>query len=1194
MLNWSNQLHGLGRTAEGEAGVEFRVLGPLEVIEDGRSLGLGSPQQRALLALLVLHAGRVVSMERILEELWGDEVEGKEQTLWVYVSRLRAALEPTRETRTEDGALITRDHGYVLDVDLSTIDCHVFEQKVTAARAGVRHDPAAASSALSDALGLWRGSALEGVGDYFFAQVEAVRLNELRVTALGDRVEADLRRGLTAEPLADLEVLLREDPLREIFITYQMLALYRSGRHAEALRAFERYRRQLDEELGVVPSPELRGLEEEVLLHAPAIHARLGGTARPTVELLANPFKGLRPFVEEDAGDFFGRDRVVAEVVRRLGQGERCVALIGPSGSGKSSVVRAGLIPALRKSAVEGSDSWVLAQLMPGVRPFAELEAALLRSSFDAPRSLSEQLANGEGDVLRAVLRVLPDESSRLMLFIDQFEELFTSVRDEAERVRFISGLVELIDDPRGRCTVVLTLRADFYGQILDHAGFADRMGSGVINVVPLAPAELEEAAQGPATAAGVALAPGLLASLLADVLGQPGALPLFQFALTELFDRRSGPTLTVDEYQAMGGLNGALSRRADELYAGMPAEQQDASRQLFLRLVSISENHQWGRRRIPASEIVSLGGDLVTTQVVIEQFTRLRFLTVDRDPVTGSPTIDLAHEALLAEWPRLSAWINESSADLVQLAKLAAATQEWSDADLHPDFLLTGSRLKTYEEWAATASVALTADQRDFLGAAGDRRDADRQEQVVRISQDQKAQRAARRRLWAFVATVGVAIALGAGLFMLVDRSNPTRVAVVAPSARINGTRAVLETGAANAERDLDVEVELLTGSFTSLEDQYRTLAEDGTELIFLDPDNSGWDYVQTVIEDHPDAAFAVIDGILPAIGARSVYFADNEAAFVAGVAAALTTETGVVGFVGGHQTDPTERWRAGFEAGVHAIDPLLDVLAIYATTQSDGVQSVENGRVAAHELFDRNADVILAFARGATLGVVEAAAESNRGTGPDRWVIGSEVDWTIEVGSRLRPSLLTSALRKQDVALVETIRAFADGVFTVGVFELGLAEGAVGLASSEQLPSDDLAVIASLSSQVASGEISIPVAPRGELLPPAGGGVVDTVTISWSGETCNHAGPPLSYPAGSTVRVNFENASSENWELWAFADGPGILLSLLAGPASTSIGYFSVDAGQIELGCVADSRAQPEGRFDRRLAATLTATSD
>ena len=889
------------------------------------------------------------------------------------------------------------------------------------------------------------------------------------------------------------------------------------------------------------------------------------------------PFKGLRAFYEDDSKEFFGRDRLVADVVRRIGRGQRLIALVGPSGSGKSSVVRAGLIPALRKGAITGSDGWPIAQMVPGARPFAELEVALLRSSLDAPDSLANQLADPEDGILRAALRVLPGENSRLLLVIDQFEELFTLVEDEDGRSRFISNLLPVMDDPHGRVTVVLTLRADFYDRPLAYPEFGNRLGDGVVNVVPLTPDEFEDAAQKPAEAAGVSLAPALLASLLTDVVGRPGALPLFQYTLTELFDRRASDTLTLDDYRSMDGLRGALTRRADDLFAEFDSGQQAAAKQIFLRLVTIADNGEWGRRRVPASEIVSLDVDLVAAQAVIELFTAHRLLTVDRDFVTESPTVEVAHEALLTEWGRLRDWIEESREDVKRHAALTAAMNEWIEAGRQPDFLLTGSRLDSYQRWVAKTAMHLTTHQQRYLDTAVEARTHARRLDDERSAQEEKTERAARRRLWGLVTAVLGMVGLGVGLFVLVYEPEPVRVALVAPSAETTGSAELLAKGLDRAERELGVDVVNLSGRSAGLEKDYRELAEAETDLIIIDPGTSGWPWVDDVIAQYPATAFAVIDGILPPAGAQSVYFADEEGAYLAGVAAALTTETGVIGFVGGFQGDTTEGWRAGYEAGARAVDPDIDIVATYVSILSGANQDLAGGRAAADQLYQLDADVILAVAGDANQGVIEAAWENSEATGTHRWAIGSGSDWSIEIDAYLRPHVLTSAITQFDVAIFETIQVFIEGRFTPGITFLTLADEAVGLAPSAYLSDQDWIKIDELTSSVSAEGNRLPRAPVGELLPAPGVQVSQTVTVTWNGETCSYAGTSTPFRAGTAIRIDFVNLTSAYWHFFVLSTNPsiGLGVSTLVQPMARNTGYIMLHPGTVELNCNPDSRS-------------------
>ncbi|MGD9144483.1 MAG: protein kinase [Anaerolineae bacterium] len=465
------------------------------------------------------------------------------------------------------------------------------------------------------------------------------------------------------------------------------------------------------------------------------------GLAEPVVAIpaaeAANPYKGLRPFYEADAADFFGREALTQRLLARLAEEDgmaHFLAVVGPSGSGKSSVVRAGLIPALRRGALPGSKNWFVIQMLPGAQPLEELETALLRIAINPPESLLRQMREGEHGLLRAIKRVLPADDagpdrSELVLLIDQFEEVFTLVEDESERAQFLEGLLAAATDPRGRLRVILTLRADFYDRPLEYAGLGELVRQHTEVVLPLSSTELERAIAGPAERVGVDLEPGLLAEIVADVTDQPGALPLLQYALTELFEGRAGNLLTQEAYHGLGGVLGALGQRAEELYQGLDADGQEAARQLFLRLVTLGEGMEDTRRRVLRAELTALQLSKTSAErvhitpvvldKVIDLFGHHRLLTFDRDPLTRGPTVEVAHEALLREWGQLRKWLDASREDLRAHRRLTAAAAEWIDANQDDGFLLRGSRLNQFEDWAKETDLALTQAERDYLQAS-------------------------------------------------------------------------------------------------------------------------------------------------------------------------------------------------------------------------------------------------------------------------------------------------------------------------------------------------------------------------------------------------------------------------------------------------------------------------------------------
>lgn len=541
-----------------------------------------------------------------------------------------------------------------------------------------------------------------------------------------------------------------------------------------------------------------------------------------------NPYKGLRAFQQADSLDFFGRDELIRSIVARLAEtgspNTRFLAVVGPSGSGKSSVVKAGVIPLLRRGEIPRSDNWFILEMVPGIDPMEELEAALLRIAVNPPDSLLNQLNEDNRGLVRAIKRVLPDDDTELLLVIDQFEELFTLVDDEAQRAHFMESLLQTISEPRCRVRVIITLRADFYDRPLNYARFGDLMRQRTEVVLPLHTDELERAITGPANRVGLSLESGLVTAIVADVNEQPGALPLLQYALTELFERREALTLTMRAYNEIGGTMGALARRADELYDGLGHDGQEAARQIFMRLVTLGEGAEDTRRRVLQSELLSLGDDPDLMAMITDAFGRYRLLTFDHDPITRSATVEVAHEALIRQWKRLRDWLDASREDLRTQRRLNAAAEEWLVSGRDPSFLARGVRLEQFESWHESSGLALNEHENAFLEASIAERKARLAEEEARQLRETALEQRSRDRLRALVAVMSVATVIAVVLaFIAFSQGQQAQAArsqaeQSAEEARANAAEATGLALAANARNAL-IEYDPVLGLALALE---------------------------------------------------------------------------------------------------------------------------------------------------------------------------------------------------------------------------------------------------------------------------------------------------------------------------------------------------------------------------------------
>ena len=431
-----------------------------------------------------------------------------------------------------------------------------------------------------------------------------------------------------------------------------------------------------------------------------------------------NPYKGLRAFRPDDARDFFGRDTLINKLATTLqetlaaeekhNQATRLLAIVGPSGSGKSSVVMAGLLPRLRAGLLPDSERWVyLDPIVPGTRPIEALTLAL--SACLPDKSLKVIREDLEDDGARGLhllaTRITKQPDTKVVLLIDQFEELFIQVSSENERRHFIDLLVTATTESQGTVIVLLTLRANFYDRPLAYPTLSQLIQIHQTLVLPLTLQDLREVIEKPATLPDVTLTfqGDLVGDLLFEVQGQVGALPLLQFTLDQLFQQRNGHQLTLSAYRNLGGVKGALTRQAEETYNTLPSdEQRKLARALFMRLIDPGSSEQDTTRRRAALSEFALA-DATQTQLlqeVADAFITARLLTTNS--LIGTTTIEVSHEALIREWPRLAGWLREARDDIHLQQTISEDAARWVQRNKSADHLYRGSQLKEAQAWAA------------------------------------------------------------------------------------------------------------------------------------------------------------------------------------------------------------------------------------------------------------------------------------------------------------------------------------------------------------------------------------------------------------------------------------------------------------------------------------------------------------
>jgi DNA-binding SARP family transcriptional activator/WD40 repeat protein len=918
--------------------VEYGVLGPLRVRGPHGPVDLPGLRERLLLAFLLVADGRAVAASALIDGLWGDAPPASAtKSLQNVVLRLRRALEPDRAGAPAH--LVTESSGYRLAVSREQVDAWRFEDAIRAASdasGGVR------SAALRESLSLWRGDAYAGLDRVPSVAAEARRLEELRAQTLEQCVACDLADGAPGA-IAELEALVGRYPTRERFWALLMTGLYRQGRQGDALAAYDRARATLADDLGIDPGPELRDLHARVLAQDHSLaavrrraeaavesaaldvdaavdtlgHARedlagrvldLGALATEEHDPDRCPWPGLASYSAADGPWFAGRERLVAQLAARL-TGVRCLAVVGASGSGKSSVVQAGLLAGLADGLLPGSAGWTLLTMRPGAHPVGELARTVLGVRRPDLGEVLERLVRSESD----------PPADRTVLVVDQLEEVWTACTDEGERLTFLDALAGLVADDVSPVVLVLVTRADFLDRLAQHPGLAAAVGDHTVLVGTPTPDDVRRAVLAPARRGGLQLDDGLVDAVVSDAGSEPGLLPLLSTSLRRLWERRDDRRLTLREYVANDGLRGAIAHLAESEFSRLDDDGQRDARLLFLRLAGEGEGDDVTRRRVRRDELAALPRD---AGPVVERLAAARLLTVSDDHV------EVAHEALFREWPRLRSWLDEDRAGRELGRRLAAATAEWRASAEDQSLLWHGPRLAAALDSAEARPEEVTRDERAFLAAARAAADSERREAAQR-AEDQSRQN---RRLRVLLAVTAVLLLAGLTVGAFAVRARDREV-TAADRAERAATEADAKRLAASALTIEEPDLALLTA----------------VEATRLDPDPETYGAVLTLLAREPEVMARIrTDQRFFSVAASpddgTVYLGENQP-----VLRAVDAQTGeerwlrddLPGMVGGLAASPDGRTLAAVLLA--AAPPATDVLLLLDPATGDERHRVE-----------------------------------------------------------------------------------------------------------------------------------------------------------------------------------------------------------------------------------------------------------
>lgn len=842
--------------------LQVRLLGQFDIRADGKPISIPSRAGQSLFAYLILNASTPYRREKLAGLIWPDTSdENARRNLRQELWRIRRALANVQSTQVE----------YILAQEISLafnaqadywLDVTALEQPPAAEES---------SSDLASRLTLYRGELLPGFYDDW-AVLERDRLHGVFEHRMQKLMQCLIREQRWTSVLEWCERWIAFGQTPEPAYRALMVAFAALGDKAKVVATFERCKAALEKELGVEAAEETQALCDQLtrgdaVPNVDLTSTQVAATHRPLFDEPAAPgeppFKGLQYFDESDSEWFFGREMVTAKLVGHLRSHQFLAVIIGASGSGKSSLVRAGLIPALRRgqALTDGTlptlarTGWQVHILTPTAHPLEALAVALTRDaeSVTATATLLDDLAR-DPRALRLYSQKSARPSGHVLVVIDQFEELFTLCRDEFERQAFIDNLLAVLPGenelgrsdsrPRAGVTLVIALRADFYAHLAQYEELRDAVAAQQEYIGPMTTEELRRAIEEPAQRGQWQLEPGLVDLILRDVGSEPGALPLLSHALLETWKRRRGRMLTLKGYAESGGVRGAIAQTAETVYAQLTPDEQAIARNIFLRLTELGEGTEDTRRRATFAELIPRTENAATVRAVLNRMADARLMTLGKD------TAEVAHEALIREWTTLREWLAQDREGLRLHRHLTQAAQEWELLERDPGSLYRGARLAQAREWASINAERLNELENAFLDASSKQeereqaeREAQRQrelqaaqrlaeEQQRRAEVQEQASRQLRRRARFLAGSFVLAIVL-AGIALFFGDEARTSAVTAQAASRVATARELAASAVSNVDSDPELGLLLALQSVSTTYSIDQTTTKEAVESL-------------------------------------------------------------------------------------------------------------------------------------------------------------------------------------------------------------------------------------------------------------------------------------------------------------------------------------------------------------------------